>query len=128
MVNCCLKSIVVFHDALYGFTEGRGERTATLESKMAHQLARILHDPLLQVVLEFCKAYDSLERYWCLELLRGYRLGPDLAQPLDNYWKQQRIVPKSGKCLGTPFGTGRGVTQGDTAYPIIYNIVVDEVV
>ena len=64
MVNCCLKRIVVFHDALYGFTEGRGERTATLESKMAHQLAMILHDPLLQFVLEFCKAYDSLERYW----------------------------------------------------------------
>ena len=60
--------------------------------------------------------------------MRGYRLGPDLAHLLDNYWKQQRIVPNAGKCLGTASGTRRGVSQGDTAYPIIYNIVVDVVV
>ena len=38
------------------------------------------------------------------------------------------IVPKAGKCLGAAFGTGREVTQGDPAYPIIFNIVVNEVV
>ena len=38
------------------------------------------------------------------------------------------IVPKSGKCLGTAFGTGIEVTQGDPVYPMIFNIVVDTVV
>ena len=47
---------------------------------------------------------------------------------LENYWKHQRIVPKAVKCLGTAFGKGGAVTQGDTADPIIFNIVVDAVV
>ena len=31
----------------------------------------------------------------------------------------------AGNFLGRPFGTGRGVTQGDPESPIIFNIVVD---
>ena len=38
------------------------------------------------------------------------------------------IVPKSGKCLGTAFGTGIEVTQGNPTYPMLFNIVVDVVV
>ena len=52
----------------------------------------------------------------------------DLDCLLDNYCKRQRVVPKVGKCLGTAFGTGRGVTQGDPASPIILKNVVDVVV
>ena len=52
-------------------------------------------------------------------------LGPNLDQLLQNYWKRQRIVPKVGKCLDTAFQTGRGVTQGDPAYPMVFNILVD---
>ena len=53
---------------------------------------------------------------------------PNLARLLENFWKRQRIFPKAGKCLGIVFGTGRGVTQGDPASPIIFNMVVDTVV
>ena len=52
----------------------------------------------------------------------------NLDQILNIYWKWQRIVPKAGNFLWTAFGTRRGVTQGDLASPIIFNIVVDAVV
>ena len=55
-------------------------------------------------------------------------MGSNLARILENYWKRQQIVPKVSKCLGTAFGTGRGVTQGDPTYPMIFNIVVDVMV
>ena len=44
---------------------------ATLEYNMAHQLAGLTHDPILQVLLDVLKAYDSLDRGRCLETLRG---------------------------------------------------------
>ena len=69
-----------------------------------------------------------LDRERCLELLRGYGLGPNLGRLLENYLRRQRIVPKVGKYLGTAFGTGRGVNQGDPASPMIFNIVADAVV
>ena len=128
VVNCCLKRSFLFHNAPHGFTEGRRTGMAALESNMAQQLDRISQDPIFQVFWDVRKAYESLEKEWCLELFRGYRMGLNLSWLLESYWKRQRIVSKKGKCLGTEFGTGRGVTQGDLASPIIFNIVMDVVV
>ena len=63
-----------------------------------------------------------------MELLRRYGLGTNLSGLIDNYWKRQKIIPKVLKCMETEFGTGKGVTQGDPASPMIFNIVVDAVV
>ena len=128
VVNFCLKRSVELHDSLHGFREGRGTGAANLEAKLAQHLAGLAHKPLFQVFLDVHKAYKSLDRGRCLELLRGYGLGPNLDRLLTKYWYQQRILPKSGKFLGTDFRTGRGVMQGDPVFPLILNIVVDAVV
>ena len=85
VVNCRLKRSVVLHNVLHGFRVGRGKGTATLEAKLVQQLSGLAHKPLLQVLLDVQKAYDSLDQERCLELLRGYGLGPNLARILDNY-------------------------------------------
>ena len=38
------------------------------------------------------------------------------------------FVLRAKRSLGTPFGTGKGVMQGDPASPMIFNIVVVAVV
>ena len=100
----------------------------TLEAKLDQHLARLAHKPPFQVFLDVWNDYDSLDWELCLELLGGYRVGPNLARILENYWRRQRIVPKVSKYLGTAFWTGRGVTQGDPASLMIFNIVVDALV
>ena len=60
--------------------------------------------------------------------MRGYGMGTNLAWLLEKYWKLQRIVPKACKSLGVDLGTGRGVTHGDPASPMIFNVMVDVVV
>ena len=99
-----------------------------LEAKLVQQLAGLAHEPLFQVFLDVRKVYALLDMQRCLELLRGYRMGTNQAQLLESYCKLQRIVPKLVNCLGTSFGTGRGVTQVDPASPMIFNIVVNAVV
>ena len=130
VVNCQLKRIAVLHDALHRIITGKGTGTATsaIEAMLSQQLSWIAQETLFQVFLDVPKAYDFLDRDRCLELLRGYWLGPNLGQLLKNYWRRQRIVPKVGKYLGTAFGTGIGVTQGDPASPTVFRIVVDVVV
>ena len=85
VVNCCFKMIVVLHDALHGFREGRGIGTAALQANLEHYLYGIAHKPLLQVSLDVYKAYDSLDRGRFLEILKGCGLGPNLARLLNNY-------------------------------------------
>ena len=88
VLNCCLKSSIVLHNALNGFREGWVMGTATLEDNIAQQLSGLAHKPLFQVVLNVRKAYESLDRGQCLEILRGYVIGPNLPCLLKNYWKR----------------------------------------
>ena len=128
VANFRFQGIVVLHDVLHGFREECWAGTATLEAKLIKHLARLAHDPLFRVFLYVCKVYDFLDKCFFLEILRVCGLGPNLACLLKNYWKRQSIFPKAGKCLGTSFETGRGVTQGNPAFSIIFNIVVYVVV
>ena len=105
-----------------------GTGTATIEAKLAQQLSGLAHEPLFLIFLFVCKANNSLERGKCMETLKGYRLGPNMAQLLGHYWQKKKIVPKAGKFLIHLFGTGCGVTQGYPALPMGFNTVVDSVV
>ena len=87
VVNCRLKRSVLLYDALHGFISGRGTGTATLESKLDQNLAGLVNKPLFQVFLYVWNAYDLVDQERCLELLRGYGLGPKLARILENYWR-----------------------------------------
>ena len=127
VVNFRLKRSAMLHDALHGFREGIGMGTVTLEANLDQKLAGITHEPLFQVFLYVWKAYDLLDWDRCLKLLREYGMGPNLARLLEDHWRRQRIFPKVGKYLGTAFGTGQGVTQGDPTSTMIFNIVVDAV-
>ena len=78
--------------------------------------------------LDVCKAYNSLNRSKFLEKLGGYGLRPNLDRLLTHHCEWQWIVQKAGKSVWKPFGTERGITQGDTTSPMIFNIMVDAVV
>ena len=106
----------------------RGTGTATLEAKLAQQLAGLAHELLFQVILDVRKAYDSLDRGQCMEILLGYGMGKRMACLIANFCDNLMFVPKVKRFLGTPFGTLRGVTQGYPASLVILNIMVDAVV
>ena len=44
------------------------------------------------------------------------------------YWEQLTMVSKDGGYSGHPFKTYQGVTQGDPLSPIIFNVVVENVI
>ena len=69
VVNFWLRRGVILHDNLNGFRGGRRTGTATLKAKLDQQLAGLAHDPLFQVFLDIRKAYESLDRVICLEVL-----------------------------------------------------------
>ena len=92
-----MKSSVIIHNALYGFRAGIGTGTATLQFNLYQHLVGLAHELFFQVFLDLRNAYDLLYRDQCLKLLRGYGLGPNLDQILENYWMRQRIIPELGK-------------------------------
>ena len=110
IMNNRLWAVINLNDILHGFRQGRGTATAIMEENLDQQLAGLCHDPLFQVFLDVQKAYDSLDRVRCMEIIRGYIPGTNLQRLLHQYREKQGEVTKAGKLFGHPFGTERGVT------------------
>ena len=60
--------ILEFHDCLHGFVKSRGTGTATIEVKLAQQLAWFEQELLYGVFLDLRKAYDTMDRGCVAEL------------------------------------------------------------
>ena len=128
ILNRRLTESITYHDFLRGFRAGCGTGTATLEAKLLQQLAALGEEVLYVIFLDLHKAYDTLDRSRCLEILEGYGIGPRDRGLLQNYWRRLTMVARAGGYYGTDFWGERGVTQGDPLYPTIFNVVVDAVV
>ena len=65
-MNSRLWSDITLYDALQGFRQGRGARTATMEANLAQKLAGLVQKPLYRVFLDVQKSYNSLDRRRCM--------------------------------------------------------------
>ena len=52
IINNRPRDAITLHDAVHEFIEGRESGTATMEVKLSHQLAVMVHEPLLQIFLD----------------------------------------------------------------------------
>jgi hypothetical protein len=71
-------SCLELHDCLHGGLPRRGTGTAIMEVKLHQQLAWVDQASLYQIYLDLKKAYGALDWTRCLEILAGYRVGPNL--------------------------------------------------
>ena len=76
ILNCRLTASITFHNFLHRFWEGSGTGTATLESKLIQQLAKLREEVLYVIFLDLHTAYDALDRSRCLDILEGYGVVP----------------------------------------------------
>ena len=95
---------------------------------MLQQLADLREEVLYMIFLDLHKAYDTLDRFRCLDILEGWGVGPRACQLLRTYWQISSMVARTGGYYGEAFKGARGVTQGDRLSPTIFNVVADEVV
>ena len=76
LIDTFLRASIQFHDVLHGFQDGRGMGMATMDLKLAQELACVDHNPLFQVFLDLRKAYRKKYKYRLIQTLEGYGAGP----------------------------------------------------
>ena len=116
------------HDSLHGCRSKHGTGTTTIEAKLAQQLLYLELKPFYDVFLNLWKAFDAMDWESCILLLEGYGVGPRMIRLVCGYWCDAIMVCWAAGYYGQAFKAGRGVTQGGTLSPKLFNIVVDAVV
>ena len=94
--NFRLTASITFHHFLHRFRAGRGTGTTTLKDKLLHQLVALREEVLYVIFLDLHKAYDSLYRNRCMEILEVYGVGPQYLRILGTYWGRLRMVARVG--------------------------------
>ncbi len=121
-------SALKLHNCLHGGLPQRGTGTAIMEAKLQQQLAWAEQEPLYQIYLDLQKAYDALDQGRCLEILAGYRVGPNLLFLQGQFWDDAKMVCRAGGNYGEPFGAYQGVTQGGAHSSLMFTVCVDCVI
>ena len=92
IINTSLKVCITFHDILHVSCTGRGTGTNILELKLTQDMSSIDQDPLLRMLLDLQKLYDTLDRGHFLKAMDGYGTGPHLCRILVGFWEQQEVI------------------------------------
>ena len=121
-------NVVDFNDCLHGFVKKRGCGTAGIEAKLLQQLSYLQQTPLFGIFIDLRKAYDAMDRDRCVEILKGYGVGPNILRLIVNFWDSAELVCRASGRYGAPFKAKRGVTQGGPLSPKLFNIMVDAIV
>jgi hypothetical protein len=124
----CRLGTIDFHPCLHGGLPKRGTGMATIEAKLAQQLAWMEQEPLYQVFVDLRKAYVHLDRERCLAIMTGYGVGPKLLRLQTKFWNQVQMACRAGGSFGKPFGAFRGVTQSGPLSSLMFNVCVDAVI
>ncbi len=56
----------------------KGTGTAAIEDKLTIQIAYMEQHPLYGVFLDLRKAFNVMDRPWCLTILQAYGVGPNM--------------------------------------------------
>jgi hypothetical protein len=91
-IMVCRLGSIEFHPCLHGGLPKRGMGTATIEAKLAQQLAWMGQEPLFQVFINLRKAYDHQDQERCLAIMTGYGVGPKLLRLQTKFWYQAQMV------------------------------------
>ena len=101
ILNRHFTASISVHDILHGFWLGSGTCTSSLRSKLLKQLMSTREDFLYAIFLYLHKAYDALDSYISLDILEGWRLGPQSCRILSAYWDRILLVVD---CMGDYYG------------------------
>jgi hypothetical protein len=102
--------------------------TGIIEAKLAQQLGHLEQMPFFGVFIDLQKAFDTMDRERCLEILALHGVGLKMLHLIRNFLSSVTNVCWAKGNYGRPFKAGRGVTQGGLLSAKLFNIVVSAVV
>ena len=98
-----LTAAIRLQEFLHGFVARKGTPTASIQVKLAQELASVEQEPLFLVFLDLRKAHNTVDRPRALQTYREYGMGPRMCRLLGNFWEWQQVVAQQQGFHGPVF-------------------------
>lgn len=123
-----IQSTVILHDAQRGFRpcDGCFENFNILDCIL--RSSRIQREPIFVASLDLAKAFDSVAWPSLFRALENFRAPKSLICYIESLYSGSytQLVCKNNVVASRRISFGRGVKQGDPLSPLLFNMVLDE--
>lgn len=128
IIKTKINSIISLSDEQQGFRTGRSCTDAVFVLRPIVEKSLEYNKPAFLCFIDLQKAFDRVRLKDIIFLLYNRRIPMSLIKAIENIYTRNKIQAKIQGKLSEPIPVGQGIRQGDSLSPLLFNIVMDEII
>ena len=123
-----INGLISLQDEQQGFRSGRSCTDAVFVLRQITEKSIEYNKPAYICFIDLVKAFDRVRLKDIIHLLYDRHIPHNLVKTIENIYMENRIQAEINGELTNPIPAGNGIRQGDSLSPLLFNIIMDEII
>ena len=123
-----LSQLMNLHDKQQGFRKGRSCVDAIFAIRQLCEKAHAFNKPTFFCFIDIEKAFDKVQLKHVIKILDKFKIPDNLINLIHDIYSNNTARIKTEGRLSGSIPVNQGIRQGDSFSPLLFNIVMDEII
>lgn len=123
-----INSIISLSDEQQGFRTGRSCTDAVFVIRQIAEKSIEYNIPAYMCFIDLEKAFDRVQLQDVVHLLYSRQVPLNLIKVIENIYNGNKVQAKINGELTEPIPVEKGIRQGDSLSPLLFNLIMDEII
>ena len=128
VITTKINDLTCLADEQQGFRSGRSCTDAVFVIRQITEKSIEYNKPAYMCFIDLEKAFDRVQLRDVVHLLYNRQIPHNLVKTIQNIYEANQIQAKINGVLTEPINVGCGIRQGDSLSPLLFNIIMDEII